>query len=259
MTKNKIKKAVILSALVLPGLITIPAFAQEVNPKNSIKTNKSIDLKSKDIATDKLNKNISNKESSNKKPEKIEDIQQAIESQNLQDFNKSIKEIGIKDDFSENQFQTIISAYTKARSGDIQGAQIVLRNGGIMPVVNKFILRPRIELTDSQKNALREAEILVRQGKIDEARDVVVSVGLPSPEPEKPIENQAENEVKDTIKTAKLLRSEGKNREAVQVLENAGVSEKTFRNLEREINADSQRERNNFLGVIKNFFKFNKN
>jgi len=231
MFKNKTKAYIIMGSILLSGLTAVPVFAEEVSNTPDLVNFANI---------------------------KTNNIQKSIESKNLEDFNKELNNIGFNHNLDQSDFDVVINAYTKAKSGDIQGAQKIMRDSDISPMFNRFIMGQHMQLTIDQKESIKKAENLIKEGKKDEAKSVLVESGLPTPFFDSPKHTQKEA-LKNTINQAKVLKSEGKTEEAKQVLQNAGIPEKSFRNLEKEFSRETQKDKKSFFGTIKNFFKFSKN
>lgn len=185
---------------------------------------------------------------------KTEDIAKALSTNDFALFTTTLKNAGFTETVTEANFKIIIEAYTKAKAGDVKGAQELLKTNNITPMMERFIMgqHNKIDLTDAQKSTLKQAKELMEQGKKDEAEALIKTAGLPLPM--KGEMNQEHKEMKEALEKAKELRKEGKKDEAKEVLKQAGVTAKTQKKLEREFKSQEIKTKGGLLGQLKKFF-----
>lgn len=267
---KKTKTAAIIGSVLMSGFVALPAFAEEVTTTNApvptttsfpggIKSNKNDDFLKNKMENRSRGLEVEKKDDSKKMNPEM--LRKALENKNYSEFKTALTNSGITESKipTESEFVKILEAYNLAKTGDVQGAQKILKENNLNPMLRGLVMGQHLSLTDAQKIAIKNAEELVKQGKTEEARAILVTAGLPQPL----INNTPKNTQKEAIKTAidqaKLLKSEGKTEEAKQVLKDAGLDEKSARKMEKEFNKELQKEKKSFGSVLKNFFKFNRN
>ncbi len=247
-------KAIIAGAIAFAALAGTTAKAEEIrNP--DLKFVPKMRLENKDMVRIKMGYPDSKKKESETKLN-AEVIRSAIEKSDYALFTKTLTDAGITENITEAQFKIIVSAYTKAKAGDIAGAQTLLKENNMASMLNRFIMGKHLELTDAQKDIIKQAEDLVKAGKLDEAKKVLESAGLPAPSNKIPARPE---EVKAALEKARTLRAEGKNDEAEKILLDTGISSKAVVKIEKEFDKENLKERKSILQKIKHFFKFGKN
>ncbi len=256
------KTVLFLSAVLMLGLVSSPAMADnrgddndERGPYKEMRFEKNDDFFKGKFDDD----NFKNFPKDHILMAKIDAVQKAIESKSYADFTKAMTDAGIKDTVSESDFNIITEAYIKAKSGDIKAAQELIKNNNLSPMLHGFIMGRHMQLTDAQKETLKQAEDLIKQGKMDEAKSLLESAGLPKPPVVGEDKNLKKEEIKTILEKAKQLKSEGKEDEAKQVLSDAGIPEKASIKLEKEFNKESHKERTSLVKIFKNFFRIGKN
>jgi hypothetical protein len=254
------KTALILGGLIATSLVASPAFADngKSSSRGDVKNQMQMNwLKDRDDDDHYDDKKIKNMGMDNAAAEKV---RLAIESKNYTAFKDALTAINTKEIPTEAQFNLVVDAYTKAKAGDIVGAQKILKDNNLAPLLNRFIMGQHLELTDAQKTILKQAEELIKQGKTDEAKKLLETAGLPSmpmaPKDMKMPENA--EKIKMAMETAKTLRSQGKTDEAKKVLTDAGLSEKSISKIDKEFAKQDQKERKSLVKIFKKFFKFGK-
>ncbi len=254
------KTALILGGIIATSLVASPAFADNGKSsshgdvKNQMQMNWGKGLDDDDHFDDKKFKNIAINNAGADK------VRLAIESKNYTAFKDSLTAINVKEIPTEAQFNLLVDAYTKAKAGDIVGAQKILKDNNLSPLLNRFIMGQHLELTDAQKTILKQAEELIKQGKTEEAKKLLETAGLPAMPMSKKDMKMPENaeKIKTAMETAKTLRSQGKTEEAKKVLTDAGISEKSISKIDKEFSKQEQKERKSLVKIFKKFFKFNK-
>lgn len=186
----------------------------------------------------------------------IKAIHNALELNDYAAFSTALTAAGITETISEANFKILVDALAKAKSGDISAAQTILKTNNIAPLMHRFIMANHIEITDTQKIALKEAADLAKDGKTLEARAVLQAAGLPDLPKVDP--NPRPQELRIALDTAKNLRKEGKIDEAAQTLKDAGISERAIEKIENEFDKEKPAPKPTVFQKIKNFFKFGK-
>lgn len=201
------------------------------------KVNKQIIILSLILATVFLNSNSVSANSGikrgsvNKNQELVQgknDIETALKNNDYNLFIQTLKKLNINDSITNDQFTILVNAYKLFRDNKQDEAVKLLKDNNVNPILIKFI-NNRPDLTDSQKEALKKASDLVKQGKIEDAKTVISSAGLPDvPKQINKKINKAEfkadkDELKKALDKARDLRKEGKLDEAKKVLKDAGV------------------------------------
>ncbi len=265
---KKSKTALLLSTVLLTGLVASPVLADNRDGDDDDDKNRghkeSKEMRFKmddDFLKGKWDDDFYKNKSTNSAAmmAKFESIQKAIESKNYTDFTKALSDAEVKETITEAQFNIIAEAYTKAKSGDVKGAQELLKSNNLNPMLHGFIMGQHMQLTDAQKEVLKKAEELIKQGKIDEAKALIESAGLPKPPIMAIDKNIKKEELKTAIETAKQLKSDGKIDEAKKVLSDAGIPERATEKLEKEFNREEHKERKSLVSIFKNFFRIGKN
>lgn len=187
----------------------------------------------------------------------MDTIKTALNTNDYALFTKTITDSGFKGVVSQIEFNTMVLAYNKAKTGDIQGAQKIIKDANLNPLLVRFIMNQHLELTDTQKTAIKQASVLSKQGKIEEAKAVLKAAGLPDVIPPAKIDKNAD--LKIALEKSKALRQEGKNEEAKQVLIDAGITDKALVKINKEFDKQNNKQKSKFMQRVKNFFKFSQN
>lgn len=245
----------ILGAAMLGTLAGTSAQAAELRPDPAAGLPK-VRFEDKDVVRIKMERPELEKEEFERSVEIAEDIRLALEKGDYAAFTKAFAEIKSSETIDEAQFKILVEAYAKAKAGDIAGAQTLMKSSSLAPVLNRFVMGKHLALSAEQKEALKKAEVLLKDGKFAEARVMLDASGLPAPEPKK--EQVRPEEVKSALEKAKVLRSEGQDEAAAQVLLDAGISPKAVVKIEKEFDKEVSKEKKTFLQKIKAFFKIGK-
>lgn len=259
------RAALILGGVMVSSLVASPVFADENKSGNRNDFQKQMQSKW-DHDEDDHNEDRDKKE--HKEKSKFEDfklnsvesekIRLAIESKNYTAFKDALTLNKITPIPTEAEFNLLAEAYTKAKAGDIVGAQKILKDNNLSPLLNRFVMGKHLSLTDLQKSILKQAEDLIKQGKLEEAKKLLETAGLPAM-PAKDITNiQNAEKIKTAIETSKTLRNQGKMEESKKVLVDAGVSDTVIAKIEKEFVKQEVKEKKSLRQIFKKFFKFGK-
>ncbi len=156
------------------------------------------------------------------------DIETALKNNDYNLFTQTLKKLNINDSITNEQFTVLVNAYKLFKENKQAEAVKLLKDNNVNPILIKFI-NNRPDLTDAQKEALKKASDLIKQGKTEEAKAIISAAGLPTVPKNidhkiNKIENKANKEdIKKALDKARELRKEGKLDEAKKVLKDAGV------------------------------------
>lgn len=190
-------------------------------------------------------------------------IENSFKNNDYNLFIQTIKKLNINDSISKEQFSVLVNAYNLFKNQKPAEAVKLLQDNKINPVLIRLI-NNRPDLTDAQKETLKKASDLIKQGKVDEARALISSAGIPSlPKVMDKKINKVENkviksnkeELKKAFDKARELRKQGKIDEAKKVLKDAGVPDQ----IQDKVNVSSTTKSNlknntGFFQSIKNLF-----
>lgn len=265
---KKTKTAVVLGSVLLSSLISMPALADDRKDEKNRPFEKEMRIKWEDNDHKNSDDHDDNDDKYEKKykdikinDEAFQKVRTALDSKNYTAFKESMISLNIKDEITEAQFNLIVESYTKAKAGDIVGAQKILKDNNLSPVLHRFVMSQHLLLTDAQKNAIKQAEDLIKQGKTEEAKKLLESAGFPNGIPsqvKKDLNKDREIAMKTAFDTAKTLRDQGKTEEAKKVLTDAGVSPKAVVKIEKEFQKQEEKEKKSLMQMFKKFFKFGK-
>lgn len=185
---------------------------------------------------------------------KTEDIAKSLSTNDFALFTTTFKNAGFTETVTEANFKIVVEAYTKAKAGDVKGAQELLKTNNIMPMMERFIMgqHNKVELTEAQKAVLKQAKELMEQGKKAEAEALLKTAGMPLPM--KGEMDQEHKDMKQALEKAKELRKEGKKSEANEVLKQAGITARTQKKLEREFRGQEIKNQGGLFRQLKKFF-----
>lgn len=155
-------------------------------------------------------------------------IENAFKNNDYNLFIDIIKKLNINDNITKDQFDILVKAYNLFKEDKQTDAVKLLQENKINPVLIRFI-NNRPDLSDTQKESLKQASDLIKQGKIIEAKSLIASLGLSNIP--KTIGNKInktevrakKEELKKAFDIARDLRKEGKIDEAKKVLRDVGV------------------------------------
>lgn len=257
------KKAVLVSGILLAVLFAGNASANEIYSSTRIKAEARAELRQNEINRSNIDDDQDDDQDEDKNDDKkikinMDTIKTALNTNNYVLFTTTIKDGGFKEVVSQAEFDTMVLAYNKAKTGDVKGAQKLIKDAKLNPLLNRFILGQHLELTDAQKTAIKQASVLAKQGKIEEAKAVLKAAGLPDVMPEAKVDKNAD--LKIALEKAKQLRKDGKNDEAKQVLIDAGITDKALDKINKEFDKENNvKQKSKFMQKVKNFFRFSKN
>lgn len=260
---KKTRVALVIGGVMVSSLIANPAFADEnkSGSRNDFQKQMQINWGHEDDHDDrdeKEHKQKSKFENFGINKIEAEKIRSSIESKNYTAFKDAVVVLKLKTIPTEAEFNLLTEAYVKAKAGDIVSAQKILKDNNLTSMLNGFIMGQHMSLSDSQKSTLKQAEELIKQGKLEEAKKLLETAGLPSM-PAKDITSiQNAEKIKTAIETSKTLRNQGKMEESKKVLVDAGVSSNVITKIEKEFVKQEVKEKKSLLQIFKKFFKFGK-
>lgn len=186
-------------------------------------------------------------------------IENSLKNGDYNLFINTIKSLGINETITNDQFNVLVSAYNLFKTNKKDDAIKLLQDNKVNPLLIKFI-NNRPDLTDAQKTILKNASDLIKQGKIDEAKALIKTAGLP----EMPIKidkkiNKVEtkakkDEIKKAFDQARELRKEGKFNEAKKVLKDAGIPDSIQDKIRPEFDKTVKIQKIGFFQSLKNLF-----
>lgn len=191
-------------------------------------------------------------------------IENALKNNDYNLFVSTLKGLKINEVVTTDQFAVLVNAYNLFKQDKKDEAVKLLQDNKVNPVLIKFI-NNRPDLTVAQKEILKQASDLIKQGKIDEAKALIKTAGLPEiPTGLGQKINRVENKAnKDAIKvafdTARELRKQGKIDESKKVLKDAGIPDQIQDKIRPEFEKSStatgdKNQKIGFFQSIKNLF-----
>lgn len=249
------KKAVLVGGMLLAALFAGNASANEISSSARIKAEGRAELRQNEIKRPNID---DDKNDDQKIKINMDTIKTALNTNDYALFTKTITDGGFKGTVSQTEFNTMVLAYNKAKTGDIQGAQLIIKDAKLNPLLIRFIMNQHLELTDAQKTAIKQASEQAKQGKLEEAKAILKAAGLPDVMPTAKIDKNAD--LKIALEKSKQLRKDGKIEEAKQVLIDAGITDKALTKINKEFDKENNvKQKSKFMQKIKNFFRFGKN
>ncbi len=234
---RKINKQIILLSIILATVFmnssSVYANATSTNNRRAINKNQVV-LKNKDY------------------------IETSFKNNDYNLFVQTLKNLNIKDTVTKEQFAVLVNAYNLFKNNKQVEAVKLLKDNNINPLLIKFV-NNRQDLTDAQKDSLKKASDLIKQGKIDEAKAILSSIGLdhiPQNINQKinKVENKLKkNEFKNALDQARDLRKQGKIDEAKKVLKDAGVPDQITDKIQFS-STTNRGENKGLFQTIKNLF-----
>jgi lipopolysaccharide biosynthesis regulator YciM len=183
-------------------------------------------------------------------------IEDSLKNNDYNLFVNTLKGLGINEVVTTDQFSVLVKSYNLFKQGNKDEAIKILQDNKVNPILIKFI-NNRPDLTVAQKDILKQASDLIKQGKIDEAKALIKTAGLP----EMPlgisqkivkVENKANKEEwKNAFDQARELKRQGKVDEAKKVLKDAGVPDQIQDKIRLEFEKNSPA---GFFQSLKNLF-----
>ena len=188
-------------------------------------------------------------------------IENALKNNDYILFTNTLKSLNISEVITQDQFTVLVNAYSLFKQDKKGEAVQLLQINKVNPILIKFI-NDRPDLTDAQKQILKQASDLIKEGKIEEAKSLIKSAGLndtPKVLTKKiaKIENRANrDELQKAFTQARELRQQGKLDEAKKVLKDAGIPDSIQEKIRPEFEkvATSTNAKIGFLQSFKNLF-----
>jgi hypothetical protein len=155
-------------------------------------------------------------------------IENALKDNNYNLFITTLKDLNIDEVVTTDQFAVLVNSYNLFKQDKKDEAIKLLQDNKVNPILIKCI-NDRPDLTVAQKEILKQASDLIKQGKLDEAKALIKTTGLsdiPTGISQKivKVENKANKEEwKNAFEQARDLRKQGKIDEAKKVLKDAGI------------------------------------
>ena len=186
-------------------------------------------------------------------------IENALKNNDYLLFTNTLKSLNISETITNTQFTVLVNAYKLFKSNKKSDAVKLLQDNNVNPILIKFI-NNRPDLTAAQKEILKQASDLIKAGKIEEAKGLIKTAGLP----ETPVslgkkiakvETKAmRGELKVAFDQARELKKEGKIDEAKKVLKDAGVPDSIQEKIRPEFEKTVESAKVGFLQSLKNLF-----
>lgn len=186
-------------------------------------------------------------------------IENALKNNDYALFTTTLKSLNINEPITNAQFTVLSNAYSLFRANNQSAAVKLLQDNNVNPVLIKFI-NNRPDLTEGQKEILKQASDLVKSGKIEEAKVLIKTAGLP----EVPkvlgkkitkVEAKAKKQdLKKAFDQARDLKREGKIDEAKKVLKDAGIPDAVQEKIRPEFEKMGTGTKVSFLQSLKNLF-----
>jgi hypothetical protein len=191
-------------------------------------------------------------------------IENSLKNNDYSLFTTTLRGLSINETVTTDQFAVLVNAYNLFRQGKRDEAIKLLQDNKVNPILIKFI-NNRSDLTVAQKEIMKQASVLIKQGKIEEAKSLIKTAGLP----EMPVgisqkiiklENKANKEEwKNAFDKSRELRRQGKVDEARKVLKDAGVPDQIQDKIRPEFEKNStttnfKNQKVGFFQSLKNLF-----
>ncbi|MBC7767039.1 hypothetical protein H7Y21_03545 [Arenimonas sp.] len=188
-------------------------------------------------------------------------IENALKNNDYALFTNTLKSLNIAEVITQDQFTVLVNAYNLFKQDKKNEAVQLLQLNKVNPILIKFI-NDRPDLTDSQKQILKQASDLIKVGKIEEAKALIKTAGLP----EVPkslslgkkimkIESKAnKEEFQKAFTQARELKELGKLDEAKKVLKDAGIPDSIQEKIRPEFEKSGTTTTIGFLQTFKNLF-----
>ena len=190
-------------------------------------------------------------------------IENALKNNDYGLFTSTLISLGISETISTEQFSILVQAYELFKTNKQDEAVKLLHDSKVNPILIKFI-NNRPDLTNAQKEILKQASDLIKQGKTAEAKTLITSSGLPQipkvidRKINKFEERANKEELKKAFNEARQLRKEGRIDEARKVLKDAGVPDQIQDRIRPEFDEASSTLTHvgkvGFLQSLKNLF-----
>jgi hypothetical protein len=186
-------------------------------------------------------------------------IENSLKNNDYNLFLSTVKSFGITENITNDQFNILVSAYNLFKSNKNAEAVKLLQDSKVNPILIKFI-NNRPDLTDDQKTVLKNASDLIKQGKIEEGKALILTAGLPEipAKIDKKINKVEAKAKKDDIRKAfdqaRELRKEGKLDEAKKVLKDAGIPDSIQEKIRPEFEKNATTTKVGLFQSFKNLF-----
>lgn len=186
-------------------------------------------------------------------------IENALKNNDYVLFTNTLRSLNISETITNTQFGVLVNAYGLFKANKPADAVKLLQDNNVNPILIKFI-NNRPDLTDAQKQTLKQASDLIKAGKIDEAKALIKTAGLP----ETPkalgkkiakVETKVKRgELKLAFDQARGLKKEGKIDEAKKVLKDAGIPDSVQEKIRPEFEKAVPSTSVGFFQSLKNLF-----
>lgn len=186
-------------------------------------------------------------------------IENALRNNDYTLFTNTLKSLNISEVITNDQFTVLVNAYNLFKQDKKIEAVQLLQLNKVNPILIKFI-NNRPDLTDAQKDILKQASDLIKAGKIEEAKTLIKTAGLPEAPKAlgkkiQKIENKANKEnVRTAFAQARELKEQGKLDEAKKVLKDAGIPDTIQDKIRPEFEKAASSTKISFLQSFKNLF-----
>ena len=186
-------------------------------------------------------------------------IENSFKNNDYNLFIETIKKLNINDAITKDQFDVLVKVYNLFKENKQTDAIRLLQENKINPILMRFI-NNRPDLSDTQKESLKQASDLIKQGKTVEAKSLISSLGLSNiPNAIGKKINKTEvranrDELKKAFDTARDLRKEGKIDEAKKVLRDAGVPDQIQDKIGTASTTNGKNKQICLIQSIKNLF-----
>lgn len=186
-------------------------------------------------------------------------FENALKNNDYALFISTLKGMGISENISTDQFAVLVNAYNLFKANKKDEAVKLLAANNVNPILIKFI-NNKPELTTAQKDTLKQAAELIKQGKIEEAKAIIKAAGLPdmpvsiNKKIDKVETKAKKEEIKKAFDEARELRKQGKLDEAKKVLKDAGIPDQIQEKIRPEFDKGNKSEKVGFFQSLKNLF-----
>jgi hypothetical protein len=230
----KLSKTKILS---ITGLMMLALYAPHAFAEGKDGSEKGFrgeirqEMRTKDSDNDNENENENESKSEQGMRAVKSSIEAALKANDYTAFTTALAQTPFAGKVSQEQFTALVKAYGLYQSGDVTGAQAALVTAKIDPTIVPMVKEyMKAKLTDAQKIAVEQAKKLFDAGKIDEAKAVLTTAGLPAVLPQLKSED-----MKRAVQKAKELQKSGDVEGAKKILEDAGIPDRAIDKIAKEL------------------------
>ncbi len=156
-------------------------------------------------------------------------IESALDSNDYESFKK-LTNFHVTSEITEEIFQKLVEAQKLRKAGDKAGADKIMTELGMKKPEHKRMTGFFENLTDAQKEILKQAKALTEVGKAEEAKTLLINAGIKIPEHRGPFLGEPDGRFanltdaqKAAMKEARALIKAGKMDEAKQKLQMIGM------------------------------------